>query len=175
MRQSSSRYRARLNSLYFLPTTSGSGAIHVENLSAHMTGLHQVKDRIGNVLYRRLLHGRLWRRVAWHVSVHLRVHDARGYGIEANAIFCILDCEILSRRIQPTLRDHRNRAVFAGDWPIGKRSSDGNDASRLLFQHLFNSALSDVEESEKIGGDEGVEVLGRELRERLVQEDAGVI
>ena len=53
--------------------------------------------------------------------------------------------------------------IFAGDWPIGKRRSDAHNASRFLFKHLFHSALSDVEESEQIGGDKRIEVLGSEI------------
>jgi len=35
-------------------------------------------------------------------------------------------------------------AIFAGDWPIGKRRSDADNASRFLLEHLFHGALSDV-------------------------------
>jgi hypothetical protein len=80
-----------------LPATSGSGTIHVENLSAHMTGLCQVKNGIDNILHRRLFHSRLQRRVFGIIPVHLCIHNAGGYSIKANAIFCILDCEILRR------------------------------------------------------------------------------
>ena len=78
-----------------LPTTSRSGAIHVEYLSAHMTCLCQVKNGIDNILHRRLFHSRLQRRVVGIIAVHWCIHNAGGYGIKANAIFCILDCEIL--------------------------------------------------------------------------------
>src|SRR5208282_2683065 len=154
-----------------LPMTSRSSAIHVENLSVYMTCLYQVKNGIDNILYRRLFHSRLrcrlQRRVTGIIAVHWRIHNAGGHGIKADAVFRILYCEILSRRIQTTLRNHRNRSILAGDWTIGKRRSDGHDASRFLFQHLFHSALSDVEESEQINRHKGVEVFGGELSERL--------
>jgi hypothetical protein len=109
------------------------------------------------------------------VRVHWCAYNARSHAIEANAILRVLDREILDCRIQASLRNHRNGAIGAGDWPISKRGSDAHDAPRFLLQHLFYSALSHVEESEQIRGDQGVEVLNREVSERLVKEYARVI
>ena len=67
----------------------------MEYLSAHMTCLCQVKNGIDNILYRRLFHSRLQRRVVGIIAVHWCIHNAGGHGIKADAIFCILDCEIL--------------------------------------------------------------------------------
>jgi hypothetical protein len=122
----------------------------VEYLSAYMTCLYEVKNNIDTILYRRLFHSRLQRRVAGIIPVHPCIHNAGSYGIKANAIFCALDCEILGRWIQPTPRNHRNRPIYAIDWSIGKCRSDAHNAFRFLFQHLFHRALSDVEESEQI-------------------------
>jgi hypothetical protein len=91
------------------------------------------------------------------------------------AVFCILDREILGCGIQSTLRNHRDRAIYAGDRPIGKCRGDAHNAPRFLFQHLFHSALSDIEESEQVNRDKGLEVLDSEVSKRLVEEDAGVI
>src|SRR5580658_196336 len=165
--QSSVRLGSFLFLLYFLPTTSRSGTIHMEYLSAHMGRLCQVKHRIDDILDRGLFHSRLKSRVAGIILVHRRIHFAGGYGIKANAVFCILNCQILCCCIQATLRNHRNRAIYARNWPIGKRRSDAHNASRFLFQHLFHGALSDVEESKQISGDKSIDVLGSEVSERL--------
>src|ERR1700729_1055975 len=171
----SSKCSVRLAFLYFSPPTRRSGSVNVEYLSAHMICLCQVKNGIDNILYCRSFPSRLRRRVAGIIGVHRCIHFAGSYGIKADAVFRILDCKILGRRIQPTLRDHRNGAIYTSDRPIGKRRSDTHNASRFLFQHLFHGALSDVEESEQINRDKGVEVLASELNERLCQEDAGVV
>src|SRR5579862_2958730 len=140
----------------------------MEYLSAYMAGVHQVKYGIGNIFYCRLLYNRLCGGFVWVVGVHWCIHNARSYGIEADPILCILDREVLGRRIQAALRNHRDRAVSASDWPICKRRSDGHNTSGLLFQHLFHGTLSDVEESKQIGRDQGVEILDGEVEERLV-------
>ena len=46
----SSESNVRVESFRVSPAASRSGSIHVEYLSAHMTGLSQVKDGIGNIL-----------------------------------------------------------------------------------------------------------------------------
>ena len=132
-----------------------------------MACLCQVKHRIDDILDRRPLHSRLQRRVGGIILVHRCIHFAGGYGIKTNAVFCKLDCEILRNGIQATLRNHRNGAIHARNWPISKRRSDAHHAPRFLFQHLFYGTLSDVEESKQISGDEGIEVLRSEVGERL--------
>jgi hypothetical protein len=58
---------------------------------------------------------------------------------------------------------------------IDKRRSYGHNAPRFPFQHLLHSELSDIEESQQVGRDQGIEVLGSKLRERLGAEDSSVI
>jgi hypothetical protein len=106
--------------------------------------------------------------------VHWCVHDARGYGVKADTLFCVLDCETPDHRVQAPLCNHRNRAVYAGDWLIGKRRSDAHNASRSPFQHLFHSELSDVEESQEVGRDKRIEILGSIVRKGFGTEDSGV-
>ena len=67
----------------------------MEYLSAHMTCLCQVQNGIDNILYRRLSHSGLQRRIIGIILVHCCIHNAGGHGIEADAVFCILYCEIL--------------------------------------------------------------------------------
>ncbi len=65
--------------------------------------------------------------------------------------------------------------MYAGDWLIGERRRDGHNVSRFLFQHLLHCELSDVEESQQVGRDQGIEVFGRIVGERLGAEDSRVI
>src|ERR1700727_209683 len=74
-------------SFCLLPATSRGSTIHVENLSAHMTGLHKIKNSIDNIFYRSLFNYGL-RRVVGITPMHRCIHNAGGYGIEANAIVC---------------------------------------------------------------------------------------
>ena len=103
------------------------------------------------------------------------IHNAGGYGVEADTFFCVLDCKTPDYSIQAPLRNHRNRGIHAGDWLISKRRRDAHNVPRFLFQHLFHSELSDVEESQQVRRDQGIEVLGSKVRERLGVEDSGVI
>ena len=91
LRHAAERYGIAL----LLPPASRSGAIHVEDLSAHMTCLRQVKNGVDNIPYRRLFHSRLQRGVVGIIAVHWCIHNAGGDGIKADTIFCILDCKIL--------------------------------------------------------------------------------
>ena len=104
-----------------------------------------------------------------------RVNDAGGYGVEADAFFCVLDCETPDHCVQAPLRNHRNRGIYAGDWLIYKRRRDAHNVPRFLFQHLLHRELGDVEESQQVGRDQGIEILGSKVRERLGAEDSGVI
>jgi hypothetical protein len=63
----------------------------MEYFSAHMTCLGQVKNGLDNIVYRRLFHSRLQRRVVGIIGVHCCIDSAGGYGIKTDAIFCILD------------------------------------------------------------------------------------
>ena len=107
--------------------------------------------------------------------MHWCAYNAGSHAVESNAILRVLDREILDCRIQASLRNHRNGAIGAGDWPVSKRGSNAHDTTRLLLQHLSHRVLSHVEESEQIRGDQGVEILDSEVSERLVKEDARVI
>ena len=69
----------------------------MEDLSTHMTCLYQVKNGIDNIIYRRLFHSGLHRRVVGIIAVHCCIHNSGGHSVKANAVFCILDCEILGR------------------------------------------------------------------------------
>jgi len=77
------------------------------------------------------------------------VHDAGGNGVEPDTFFC--------------------------DWLIYKRRNDTHNISRFLFQHLFHGELSDVKESQQVGRDQRIEVLGSTVREGIGAEDSGVI
>jgi len=66
-------------------------------------------------------------------------------------------------------------AFYAGDWLIYKRRCDAHNVPRFLFQHLFHRELGDVEESQQVGRDQGIEILGSKVRERLGAEDSGII
>jgi hypothetical protein len=65
--------------------------------------------------------------------------------------------------------------MYAGDWLIGERRRDGLDVSRFLLQHRLHCELSDVVESQQVGRDQGIEVFGRKVGERLCAEDFSVI
>jgi hypothetical protein len=45
----------------------------------------------------------------------------------------------------------------------------------LCFSIYFTVELGDVEESQQVGRDQGIEILGSKVRERLGAEDSGVI
>src|SRR6516162_10089026 len=49
------------------------------------------------------------------ILVQRCVHDARGYGVEADIFFCVLDCQAPGHSIQASFRDHRNRGIYPGD------------------------------------------------------------
>ena len=76
---------------------------------------------------------------------------------------------------KPPLRNHRNRGIHAGDRLIRKRRGDAHNVPRFLFQHLFHREPGDVEESQQVGRDQGIEVLGSKVRERLGTHDSGAI
>jgi hypothetical protein len=101
--------------------------------------------------------------------------DARGYGIEAATFFCVLDCKTPGHGIQAPFRNHRNRGIFAGDWLIRKRPCDAHNIPRFLFQHLLHCELSHVKESQQVGRDQSVEVLGSKVDKRVGAEDSRVI
>jgi hypothetical protein len=107
--------------------------------------------------------------------VHWSVHDARGYGVEADSFFGIFDCKTPGHRIQAPLRNHRNRAIYASDRLIGTRRGHAHNAPGFLFQHLLHSKLSDVEESQQVGREQGIKVLGGEVREGLGEVDSSVV
>ena len=66
-----------------------------------MICLHQVKHRIDDVLDRRSFIASSQRRVGGIILVHRCIDFAGGYGIKANAVFCILDCQILVAEFKP--------------------------------------------------------------------------
>ena len=113
-------------------------------------GVGQVHHRVRDVLDRR---GPTHRRQALHhvlrsLPVERRVDDARRDGVHPDAVFRVLHCQVLGDRLQ-----------IAG----------------LLHQHVLDGELGDIEEALDIRRDERLEVLGSVVRERLGEEDAGVI
>jgi len=159
------------------PAASVSTTIHVENLSRHLGCVRQVENRVDDVLYYDdFAHGLEGpKMLLWIILVQWCVHDAGGYGVEADAFFCVLDGETAGHCIQAALRHHRNGGLFAGKRLIDQRRGYGHNISRFLFQHLFDSELSDVEEAQQVRRCQGLEVLGRKLREGLGAEDSGVV
>ena len=57
---------------------------------------------------------------------------------------------------------------------IGKRRSDAHNTPRFLLQHLFQRELRDVDEPQQVDRDQGIEILGSKVRERLDVVDSGV-
>ena len=103
------------------------------------------------------------------------VHNTGGYGVKADALFRILDCKAPGCRIQTALGHHRNRSIQAGDRLICKRRRDAHHISRFLLQHLFYRELGDVKESQKVDGDQGVEIFDSKVREWLGAQDSSAI
>jgi len=79
-----------------------STAIYVEYLSAHLRRLRKVENSINNVCYVRYFSHWLQRlkKVLGIIRVHWGVQDAGGYGVEADAFFCVFDCETPNHRVQ---------------------------------------------------------------------------
>jgi hypothetical protein len=77
--------------------------------------------------------------------------------------------------IQASLGHHRNRSIYAGEGLIRKRRGDAHNVSRFLFQHLLYGELGNIEKSQEVRRDQGIEVLGSEVRKRLGALDSGVI
>ena len=77
-----------------LPAASVSTAIYVEYLPAHLRCPCNVENCVHNVCYVRYFSHWLQRlkKVLGFTLVHWCVHDARGYGVEADTFFCVLDC-----------------------------------------------------------------------------------
>jgi hypothetical protein len=76
--------------------------IHVEYLSGYLICLCQEKDSADNVLY---LHDfphwlEFLQRFLGISLVQWRVDDAGGYGVEADAFSCVLDCETPDHCVQ---------------------------------------------------------------------------
>jgi hypothetical protein len=114
-----------------LPTASVNTAVHVEDLSCYLTCLCQIEDRVHNVLYvSNLPHWlQLLKEFLGIIRVHRRIHHARGYSVEADIVFCILNREAPNDCVQASLSDHRDRAIYAEDRLIGKRRRDAYDVS----------------------------------------------
>ena len=55
------------------------------------------------------------------------VDDAWGYGVEADAFFCVLDRETPGHGIQAPFHNHRDRGIFASNWLIRKRCCDAHN------------------------------------------------
>ena len=70
-------------------------AVHVEDLSGYLSCLGQVENRVGNVFYVR--DSSQWlqclKKVPGIILVHWRIYHARGYSVEADTLFCILNRE----------------------------------------------------------------------------------
>jgi len=74
----------------------------MQYLSGYITCLCQVKNSIDNVFYLHHFSHRLQgpERIFGIILVHWSVHDARGYGVEADPFFGILDCKTPGHCIQ---------------------------------------------------------------------------
>jgi hypothetical protein len=64
-----------------------------------MTGLYQVKNRIDNILYRRLFHSRLQRRVVRIIPVHQFIHNVSRF--RAPYFRCSLKRSWMLRSVTP--------------------------------------------------------------------------
>jgi len=60
-------------------------------------------------------------------------------------------------------------------WAEPQAMRYAHNVPRFLFQHLFHSELSDVKESQEVGRDQSIEVLGSKVREGLDVVDSGAI
>src|SRR6266487_933542 len=78
-----------------LPTSGVCTTIHVEHVSGYLICLCQVKNSVDDIFYiRDSPHGlQRLEKLLGITLMQRRVHDAGGYGVEANTFFCVLDCE----------------------------------------------------------------------------------
>ena len=153
-------------------------AIDVQDVTSDSRGVGQVHDRVRDVLDRRRPTHR--RQALHHVlrglPVKRRVDDARRDGVHADAVFRVLHCQVLGDRFKTAFGDHRHRRRDAPDRVASQGRRDRDDApAGLLRQHLLDGELGDVQEALEVRRDERLEVLGRVVRERLGEENAGVI
>src|ERR1700689_2977331 len=154
-----------------------SPTIYVQDFSGYLACPRQVENGVDNVFY---LHDfshwlKLLENVLGIILVQGCIHDAGGHSIEADAFFCVLDGETPGQRIQAPFRHHRNGGLFVDKRLIDKRSRYGYNVPRLLFQHLVHCELSDVQKTQKVCRDQGVEVLGGKVRKRLGTENPRVV
>src|SRR5215471_15536194 len=105
-----------------------------------------------------------------------RVHHAGRDGVHADAGVRVLHRQMLGDRFEPAFGEHGHRRRDTPDRVAGQGRRDGNDTPPgLLRDHVLDGELGDVQEALEVRRDERPEVLGRVVRERLGEEDAGVI
>ena len=114
-----------------LPTAGVRTAVDVEHLPGYLACLGEVENSVGNVFdVRDSSHWlQCLKKVPGISFVHWSVDDARGNGVEADTLLCILNRETPNDCIQASFSDHWDRAIYAKDRLIGKRRGDAYDAS----------------------------------------------
>ena len=108
--------------------------------------------------------------------MHRGADHAEGDGVGANPAAGVLDRERLGYRVQPALRQRRQRRRHLRVGVVDQAGGDVHDvAAAALRQHRGHCGTRNLEEATHVHSRDGVIVLVGVLGERLGDEDPGVV
>src|SRR3989475_1368243 len=161
-----------------LPAAKMRASIDVENVASDRRGVGQIHHGVRDVLdCRGATHrGQTFHDFLGFVPVKRRINNARRDGVDADAILRVLHRKMLGDRCKTAFRDHWDCGLYAADRVARQRGRDRDDAAAsLLREHLFYGELGEVQKALKVRRYKRFEILDGVVRERLGEEDAGVI
>ena len=172
-----SLHQLKLRDQSEVSVASALAPVDVKDFPGHEAGRLEVEDRIDDVGDLAYVVDRVKtpEGLIGLDRMHRRFDDAKRDRIHADAATSVFDGERLGRRVESPFRERRKHGGHGGHCVIDEASGDLDDVAAAPLLHLGHGELRDMEKPSGIDAQDSREVGLGVLRERLADEDAGVV